>query len=122
MRGVMRGWPSQATICASARTRARPLASLGRSGGSGCASSRYSMIAMDSNRVEPSSRTSAGTTACAFTARYSGLQLLALHQVDGDLFRLYALQRERDAHAAGGERAPEAVILYCHFSPPIKNL
>jgi hypothetical protein len=43
-RGTISGCESQATICASARTRARPRASRGSSGGFGYVSSRYSII------------------------------------------------------------------------------
>ncbi len=62
-RRLLTGWISQATIWASARTWARPSASPGSSGGCGCVSSRYSMIAIDCTSVLPSSSSSAGTSA-----------------------------------------------------------
>jgi hypothetical protein len=53
--------------CAIARTRARPGASAGISAGSGCVSSRYSMMAIDCVTTCSPSRSS-GTSRDADTA------------------------------------------------------
>src|SRR5262245_13516136 len=54
-------------------TRARPIASRGRSRGSGNASSRYSLIAVDSRTTKPS-WTSTGTMPSGLSARNSGVR------------------------------------------------
>src|SRR5712691_7550961 len=47
--------------------------------------------------------------------------LLSLQQIDRDLLGIEAFERERDAHAVGGERPPESVKFHRHdlllFSP-----
>jgi hypothetical protein len=67
-------------------TRARPRASRGSSGGFGCVSSRYSMIASDSNRIGPSPSIKALRT----------LYEVHVHH----LVRHEALEVERDAGSA----------------------
>ncbi len=71
-RRLFSGWVSQAMPNARSRTRARPSASAGSSGGSGCVSSRYSMMARDWP-MTASPSTSVGTSAVGFTLRYSGV-------------------------------------------------
>ena len=58
--GAISGCELQARICANSRTPARLRASRGSSGGFGCGSLRYSMIANDSNRIGPSPSIKAG--------------------------------------------------------------
>ncbi len=67
-RRLLIGWMSQATSCASARTRARPAASAGSSGTCGNRSSRYSRIASDWVSTWPSC-SSVGTSCCGLSPR-----------------------------------------------------
>ena len=53
----------------------RAFGSFGNSGGCGCISSRYSMIASDCVSTSPESRANAGTRICGLIARYCGFLL-----------------------------------------------
>jgi hypothetical protein len=66
------------------------------------------MIAMDSNRVDPSSRTSAGTTACAFTARYSGFNCSPCIRLTGisSAFTPFSASAMRTRQAASERQKP----------------
>src|SRR6478609_8070928 len=114
IRGTSGGWPSQATISARPRTRARPRASFGSSGGVGWVSSRYSMMASDWNSVVPSSSTSAGSAICGLTFRNSSVWCALVSRSTnttsvGSFFRLSAIRtrklacdRQKEKNFMGG--------------------
>src|SRR5262249_13099872 len=75
-RGTISGCVSQAMSWARPRTRARANGSVGSSGGCGWVSSRYSMMASDSNSIVPSFSISAGNAIIGLTLRKASSRCL----------------------------------------------